>query len=61
MNLGVNQKRPMIRHLKISERLTEKVCPDLGSRFGTFALSATIGVPSPAYSLLVRGLWFHLG
>jgi hypothetical protein len=40
--------------------VTVQVCTDLGSRFGTFAPSATIGAPSPAYSLLVRGLWFHI-
>ncbi len=36
------------------------VCTDIGSRFNTFAPTASKGAPHLTYSLLVRGLWFHI-
>jgi hypothetical protein len=40
--------------------VTVWVCTDLAARFSTFAPSTNVGAPSPTYSLLVRGLWFHI-
>jgi len=42
--------------------VTATVCTDIGSRFCTFAPSERKDTlfPSPSYSLLVRGIWFHI-
>jgi hypothetical protein len=40
--------------------VTVWVCTDLAARFSTFAPSENVNMPSPAYSLLVRGLWSHI-
>ena len=42
--------------------VTVTVCTDIGSRFCTFAPSERKGTlfASPSYSLLVRGIWFHI-
>lgn len=36
------------------------VCTDIGSRFNTFAPTQSMGTPYLKYSVLVRGLWFHI-
>src|SRR5580704_8172965 len=36
------------------------VCADTASRFNTFAPTKSKGTPLLKYSLLVRGLWFHI-
>ena len=42
--------------------VTVTICTDIGSRFCTFAPSERKGTlfASPSYSLLVRGIWFHI-
>jgi len=36
------------------------VCVDYGSQITSYAPSKAVGSPYPMYSLLVRGLWFHV-